>query len=65
MRHPIRSVLLKETMQDMRGGYDPQSVVVKIYQDERAIHVWPDDEKREQIANGILAFCEHALGYSR
>gem|GEM_PF-4555698 len=61
-KNKVRGELTKEAIELMRECEDHQTVAVSIYQDLRAIEAWPDDEKRESIANGVASFAEYALG---
>jgi hypothetical protein len=64
-KNKIRGELTRDAIELMRECGDHQTVSVGVYQDSRAIEAWPDDLKREAIANGVASFAEHALGYSR
>lgn len=64
-RRKLRAALIRETMPLVRDEEDWQGIQNDIFQDDRAISAWPDDEKREEIARGVFRFCSWACGHDR
>jgi len=62
-KRTLRVRLIRETMPLVKDEGDPQSLANDIYQDDEVFAAYPDEATREDIAWGIIRFCEHACGY--
>lgn len=61
-RRKLRIRLIREAMPLVKADMDAQGIANDIYQDDAVIVAYPDNDKREEIAWGVVRFCEHACG---